>query len=316
MYYYHVFGLPVQSTIELEVFRSVAPDEASAIKVSMGSVRPPAEDLPETVYGKRLIYNPDFCYLELPEGQGAFLITRGTDQIEVILDFRDADDIQTLMAYFYATGLSAILQLTNRFALHASGILFQGQVYLFCGRSGIGKSTLAAQLKSQGYPLFTDDKCVVRQDIKAKTWKALPGLQVMRLWENSVSEIGTEDFLEDPVPVVFKSTKFQFRVRENELVHTEQILGGIYIIQEVEDSGELDSIPLRGIQKMRFLKAQIFRHHMIRGFKKEEQLWNLLHSLAQAVPVYLVRRPKSTPIKVFGDFVLSILEKSHQKTTS
>ena len=37
-----------------------------------------------------------------------------------------------------------------------------GRAALFLGGSGAGKSTLAAALAQRGYPLVTDDFCVVR----------------------------------------------------------------------------------------------------------------------------------------------------------
>jgi len=45
--------------------------------------------------------------------------------------------------------------------LHASGVELNGRAALFLGSSGAGKSTLAAALVQRGYPLVTDDFCVI-----------------------------------------------------------------------------------------------------------------------------------------------------------
>jgi len=53
-----------------------------------------------------------------------------------------------------------------------------------------------------------------------------------------------------------------------------------------------------------------FRENMVKGFPKEGVLWQFLQQLVQTVPVYLLRRPKNTPIPVFGDFVEEVLKKT------
>jgi len=77
------------------------------------------------------------------------------------------------MAWFYGLVLSGILHLNDLFALHASGVLVQDQLHLFCGNSGMGKSTLAAQLKCKGYPLFTDVEKLIKR-VKRMVLKFAP----------------------------------------------------------------------------------------------------------------------------------------------
>lgn len=300
---YKVFGLLIQSEIPLDGLIATTELTAPDVTLQYGTVKPPAADLPDTTYESNFIYNETIYYVKVPKNIGAFLVYKRSNRTEIIFDIKIKAEEQTAMAWFYGLVLSGVLHLNDLFALHASGVLHQGHLHLFCGHSGMGKSTIAAQLRSRGYPLFTDDKCVLHWDSARNGYLASPSLQVMRLWKNSVEQIAHADFLTDPVPVVFKSNKSQFRIKASELIREAQPLKSIYILAQVPAEGELKCIPLKGIRKLRFLRKQIFRENMVSGFNKEGVLWAFLQQLIQEVPVYLLRRPRNTSIPDFGDFV-------------
>lgn len=77
--------------------------------------------------------------------------------------------------------------------LHASAVQVGNQVIAVLGQSGQGKSTLAAWLGSQGFPLLTDDCLVLKRDEPAQQWLALPSYQSVRLWPDSVEALGIEE---------------------------------------------------------------------------------------------------------------------------
>jgi len=302
-YYYKVFGLNIQSEIPLDGLIATIHTPAPDVRLQYGKVTPPAAGLPDTTYEPRFIYNDRLYYVKVPRDVGAFLVHKLPHRTEILFDIAIKEEEQTAMAWFYGLVLSGVLHLNDLFALHASGIMHEGQLHLFCGHSGMGKSTIAAQLRSRGYPLFTDDKCVVHWDNENEVYMASPSLQVMRLWNNSSEQIEHDDFLTDPVPVVFKARKNQYRIKTSELILERQPLKCIYILAQVPEDDELKCVPLKGIRKVRFLRKQIFRANMVKGFHKEGVLWQFLQQLVQTVPVYILRRPKNTPIPDFGDFV-------------
>jgi len=57
------------------------------------------------------------------------------------------------------------------------------------GPKGVGKSTLAFALVRRGARLITDDTLIVRFDATGGSW-AVPGLQRIRLWEDSARALG------------------------------------------------------------------------------------------------------------------------------
>lgn len=305
--YYSVFGLTIQSTIPLVAFRPIEGKGSIDVIVKEGRVSRPEENLSDTVYGKFLVYHPTFCYQAIADNKGAFLVEKKENRTEVILDFKFPAEQQTLLAYLYGTGLSAILQMQAQFAIHASGVVVDGSLCLFCGQSGIGKSTLAASLKSRGYPLYTDDKCLLYKEEASQQWMAHPSLQIMRLWEDATAAVRTDSFLANPVPVISRIEKHQYEIKATEQITAPVPLKTIYILSKVEDLDAPTCQLLEGVEKMTYLQAQIFRRFMVKGFQQEAALWNFISRVAMDIPVYLLKRPVLVPIAAMGDFVEGVI---------
>src|ERR1700744_4871356 len=84
--------------------------------------------------------------LRLP-GIGRFLATDGRT-----LDMEPAPETDPLDAipFLLGMGFGALLMQRGGLVLHAAAVALDGRAYVFCGRSGIGKSTLAAALCKTG----------------------------------------------------------------------------------------------------------------------------------------------------------------------
>ena len=267
-------------------------------------------DLAEEEYHQAFncTYNETKCLLELPDDKGKFMIQKDPSCTQVTLEFDDPQYRQTLMSYFYGTGVSAIIHYNGQFVLHASGVSKGEGLVLFCGHSGIGKSTIAASLQNRGYRVFTDDKCLLLRD-EHNRWIAKPGLQIMRLWKKTLDTVDTDDFLSDPKEVVLRKDKFQFQINPPEQITQDQSIKAIFIIQNINSDGDLELQELHGVTKMKYLKRQVFRSKMISGMGLDRQLWHFLTDILKDIPVYLVQRPKETPIFDFTQYIEDILEK-------
>jgi len=79
----------------------------------------------------------------------------------------------------------------DRIVLHASAVLTPRGVIAFYGRSGLGKSTLAASLARQGHASVSDDCLVLRKE--GPCWMALPAYPGVRLWPSTAGELLEEE---------------------------------------------------------------------------------------------------------------------------
>lgn len=74
-----------------------------------------------------------------------------------------------------------VLSRRESLVLHASAILAPEGVIAFVGKSGQGKSTLAACFGQSGFRLISDDYVVLRRSAKGD-WVAVPSYPGVRLW--------------------------------------------------------------------------------------------------------------------------------------
>jgi hypothetical protein len=73
-----------------------------------------------------------------------------------------------------------VLSLSGEFVLHSSAVVSPGGALVFTGKTGQGKSTLAAALAVRGCPLLTDDSLLLRQT--GRQVMAVPSYPSLRLW--------------------------------------------------------------------------------------------------------------------------------------
>lgn len=66
--------------------------------------------------------------------------------------------------------------------IHSSAVEYDGKMYMFCGKSGAGKSTTGEIWKRNGHTLLNDDRIVVRMDDGIAKGASTP-------WHGSVPEI-------------------------------------------------------------------------------------------------------------------------------
>lgn len=84
--------------------------------------------------------------------------------------------------------LPLVLSRRGRLVLHASAISWHGQVLAFVGRSGAGKSTMAAACAARGAMVVTDDCLVLRR--AGERWLAAPCDAGVRLWPKTLELLG------------------------------------------------------------------------------------------------------------------------------
>ena len=72
--------------------------------------------------------------------------------------------------------------------LHASAVVVGGEAIAFAGKTGLGKSTLAASFATAGFPALTDD-CLLVKDGGGQ-FLAVPTYSSLRLWDDSANALG------------------------------------------------------------------------------------------------------------------------------
>ncbi len=193
MYTCRISGLSVRAEMELPgVIPFPVPPGCEDVRINR---RPVPESLEGfTAHGPGWELDESRFLLRLP-GIGRFLASGGsTLDMEPAPEADSADAIPFLLG----TGLGALLLQRGGLVLHASAVSLDGQAYVFCGRSGIGKSTLAAALCRAGCRFLNDDVCAIDTDgtTAPVIW---PDGRHLKLFEESIARLDLAPRRRQPV---------------------------------------------------------------------------------------------------------------------
>ena len=184
MHRYRIAGLTVSSDVEmLGAYPERQDGGAPDIRIEAGAVPDQLERAIAT--GPTWAMRPDQFLLRVP-GIARFLLTGGRD---IAYELEPAAEPGDVAAFLIGTTFGVLLHQRGLVVLHASGVELGGRAALFLGPSGAGKSTLAAALAQRGYPLVTDDFCVVSLDTDGCPIVSPDG-RLPKLWAQAIKHLG------------------------------------------------------------------------------------------------------------------------------
>ncbi len=170
--------------------------------------------------------------------------------------------------------------------LHACAVNIKDRVILFLGRSGWGKSTLAALLHKAGYRLYSDD-CVMLQQHESQ-WQSLPTYPSLRLYEDSIENILGQD---SSLSWVSEYSDKQRIALVNEPEHEMPKLHAMYFLSDPENTeNDIKITPMRPGNTCIELIERSFRLD-IGDPSQSRQLMMATAALTQCVPAYRLSYP-------------------------
>ncbi|MFZ0846540.1 MAG: hypothetical protein WAM62_12175 [Pseudolabrys sp.] len=158
MPFYRIAGLSVSSAVPLPGARAIGDVEVPDVIMRQAGV--PTHLAKASVTMPAWEIGGDEFLFRAP-GTARFLLTGGRD---VAFEPEVGADSADCAVYLLGTVFGMLLHQRGQIVLHASAVAVDGKAILFCGRSGLGKSTLAAALSVRGYPLISDDICAIAFD--------------------------------------------------------------------------------------------------------------------------------------------------------
>jgi hypothetical protein len=129
-----------------------------------------------------------------------------------------------ICAYLLSPVFSTLCYQAGMYSLHASAVRVGSSVVAFLGDSGAGKSTLAAYLQRRGYPIFSDDFCLLdtcdshldpQPGIQAgeqpgPTLMVVPVAPGLKLWRSALEQLGASP--EGMPPVLVGADKYRMKL--------------------------------------------------------------------------------------------------------
>jgi hypothetical protein len=246
------------------------------VTIETGPIPKLESDLPGLAYLKS-VGGGKFVFDRLPHAH--FLVDRGSIVIDENLSFETADWRASLLGPV----LGLMCYLRDLLPLHASALRVGKRVVAFAGRSGAGKSTIAAGLLQRGHQLVADDVCALES--LASNPLVLPSYPGLKLSSTSLAMLGIDPF----GLAMIDDDKFQL-VRADRFDPTALALDTIYLIENAPEDMEDAVLELNGAAAFERLSAEIYRPEIGRFALTNSAFFAAVVRLTQCVEIRLLRR--------------------------
>jgi hypothetical protein len=299
---YSAYGLSVYSEMMLpELAEGVAASHGEMpITIRLGEVQP-SRQAQASMVGNYCWEGDNTFYLDISQ-VARFLVSEGRD---ILVDRFAGAEEDTVRLFLLGSAFGALLYQRGLLVLHGNAVKV-GQACLICvGRSGVGKSTLAAAFMQQGYDLLADDVIPVRA-----SGEAIPGFPRIKLWEDAALklEIDTADLRRvSPGIEKFNLPVFARFVREPLPIRW------IYSL-ETHDSADLVIETISGVERYSELLANTYRSEfLVGGQMKKDHLLSCGELVGKIHMARILRPSDGYPLEAL---VARILENTRENGSS
>ncbi len=219
---YRLGGVTLVSQIALPELPSLQPQDPGShpVRIRLGSV---SNQLANPVELDADCFATPTQYFLRIHGIASYLVDHGR---EVVVEPEPGALPLDVRAYLLGTIFVVLCQQRGLLPLHASAVTSRGRVVAFLGRSGQGKSSLAAHLAQRGFAVVADDICLI-DFTPAHQAMVIPTAPWLKLWRNSLQNLGRQA---DGLERVFSDDdKYRWplnELRDPEPIHTLMFLEG------------------------------------------------------------------------------------------
>lgn len=277
---YRAFGLTIDSTLALPELPAADAGRAAEVEVTEGAV--PAELAGAR---RRLAYfqaAPGKLLMSVP-GVARYLAIDGR-RVTIERESGIADD--EVRAFLLTVAMGGVLHQRDDLVLHGSAVAIGGEAVAFLGRSGVGKSTLAAAFRRRGHPVLTDDLCVVRPREDGRMM-VHPGFPHMKLALDALEKL---ELPADGLRRIRHKDGKRALPLGREFASAALPLKKLYHLGR-SPTERLTFTPRSGPEVIVALRNLTYRFGLLWGLAKQPRHFAQVLELARQVPLTIVARP-------------------------
>lgn len=278
---YWGFGLNIAS--ELEMPELVQLDfEKADIQIKLGKTPLAINTTPQ--FYRSIVSMSETEYLLKFPNQANYYVYDGK---EIVIEKLEGSDDASVRLFLLSNAMAAILHQRNQILMHASSILTEEGVVLFCGESGAGKSTLVTALLQMNHKVFSDDVCVLK-DINNQIC-VVPSYPMIKLWEDSFLKVGNWKANEHPK---LRPELPKYAIYFHEVFNTNpKSIKSIVILEKSKTIDSPSLIKLTNYQSFLELQNHTYRPMQTSAMKRKDTKFKLISSLSQQTTVFKIIRP-------------------------
>ncbi|MET1254967.1 hypothetical protein [Aliikangiella maris] len=189
---------------------------------------------------------------------------------------------QDILLYLLGTCLGIIMHQRGSLVLHANAIQVEDGCIIFMGKSGQGKSTLAAGFLQAGCSILTDDLTVINHNMQVE-----PAIPQLKLWDDSIKRLGIKQ--ENGKRINLHQTKFNFSLSTGFCKQALPIRAIYELNVHQENTFKFERI--FGMKKFIPLRCHTYRKFYLAGLGLTKQHLKLCANLAAQVNITRLSRP-------------------------
>ena len=268
------------------------------IRIELGAVPEVSADW--TAFSPLIhLASPDGVRLAIPR-VASYWVESGR---RVIVEPRLPVEAPAIRLFLLGTVLAILCYQRGLVPLHASAVEVSAGALLVSGRSGLGKSTLAAMLVARGHRLIADDVCVL--DIGTGGDPLIrPVLPRLKLWQDAAQAMAiSTDGLEQ---VRDEALKFSLPVEENRF-RSGPVRAAHIVLLQSRSSPAISATPLAPLAAIE--RGQLFyRRRLAEALGGRALLFRARIALGRSVPITEVSRPDDLgALPALADRVLALV---------
>lgn len=274
MFHYRMYGLLVESELELE---AGYPVEAGESDVLVRMIRN-EETMPELH-----IVDRDYGVVRLVD-ETLFWIKSGN---EIIMKANEHTDWLKALQYLVTECLPAILFQRGIFTIHGSCVEYNNEALVITGFSGSGKSSLASEFLNSGCRLIADD--TVGIDIASDGIYATPAFPQRKLVGDMVDKLGLNR--DELIDLREEIPKYALNLGDNYCSEPKKFRALVQVYKYPGDKVVINEIT--GAAKLKFLMETSYEYMLYANSRLQKKDIEDMVKICNAVEFYAVLRPEN-----------------------
>jgi hypothetical protein len=277
---FRAWGLNIASCLDLPEFlpgNSEAPD----VVVSYQTVPDVLEEV--RARGVRYQAGPG-RFLLIVDGIAKYLVEGGC---RIFIQKAAGAEDNAVRLFLQGSAFGALLHQRGVLPLHASAIQVNGKAVLFCGVSGIGKSTLAGAFLKRGYPVLADDICALSSGYDGIPL-VLPAFPQLKLWADALRKL--EKDLASLAKVRLELEKYGLPL-EDRFCSEPIPLERIYVLNTT-NADRIEMAAVTGLDKFNTLVKNTYRFRFTEGLGSKPEHFQQCTMVGRHADIQQVTRPR------------------------
>ena len=225
-------------------------------------------------------------YLLRVPGVAVFYVSQGR---EVTVEPAAGALTGDIRAYLLAPIFSCLCFQCGMYALHGSSVRVGDEVVSFLGDSGAGKSTLAACLEQRGFPVVSDDICLLDPGSGGEGRpRVIPVAPALKLWRSALDHLGA---LPERLPRVWsREDKYRLRIgHSEERLPLREI---VFLEWEEDGSADVSFARVEGVQAVHRLMGYTHFDYLMKATGRQAESFLQSAAILRSVPAVALRRPR------------------------